>query len=179
MIITATALDGVWLIEPDRHCDDRGSFERVFCAEIFAQHGLPHRFVQCSLSSNARRGTLRGLHWQGAPEAEGKLVRCIRGAVFDVAVDLRPGSPSRHRWCGIELSAETGRALYISPGFAHGFQSLQDDSDILYMMTAPYAPALARGARWDDPAFAIAWPLPDPILSEKDANYDDYDGLVD
>ena len=170
MIITPTALDGVWLIEPVRHHDERGRFERSFCEETFAQHGLPRRFVQCSMSTNTRRGTLRGLHWQ---DAEGKLVRCVQGAVFDVAVDMRPDSPTRHRWVSATLSAENGHALYIAPGFAHGFQALRDDSTILYMMTAPYAPEAAHGARWNDPALAITWPLADPILSSKDAAYPD------
>jgi dTDP-4-dehydrorhamnose 3,5-epimerase len=171
MIIAATALDGVWRVDLERHEDSRGSFARTFCADRFAAHGLPGRFVQCSLSTNTHRGTLRGLHWQAEPSGEGKLVRCVRGAVFDVAVDLRPGSPTMHRWVGTELSAQNGRALYIAPGFAHGFQTLQPNSEVFYMMTQAYQPDLARGARWNDPAFAIAWPLPDPILSERDASY--------
>ena len=170
MIITAMAIEGVWLIELERTEDVRGSFARTFCAEAFAAHGLPGSFVQCSLSTNTRRGTLRGLHWQAEPGGEGKLVRCVRGAVFDVAVDVRAGSPTLHHWIGHELSAENGRALYIAPGLAHGFQALQDGSDVFYMMTQPYSPSLTRGARWNDPAFAIEWPLPDPIISERDAS---------
>lgn len=169
MIIAPAALDGVWVIEVERLADARGSFARVFCAETFARYGLPPQFVQSSLSANARRGVLRGLHWQDAPHAEGKLVRCVRGAVFDVAVDMRPGSPTRHRWLGFELSAANGRAVYIPPGFAHGFQALRDDSDLLYMMTEPFHPGLQRRALWNDPAFGIEWPVADPILSARDA----------
>ncbi len=171
MTITPTALDGVWLVDLERHEDPRGSFARMFCADTFAAYGLPRDFVQCSLSSNPHRGTLRGLHWQAEPFGEGKLVRCLRGAVFDVAVDLRPGSPTLHRWVSYELSAHNGRALYIAPGLAHGFQTLQADSDVLYMMTQAYHPDLARGARWNDPAFGVTWPLSDPLLSERDASH--------
>ena len=170
MIITPTAVDGVWLIEPVRRSDERGSFERSFCAETFARHGLPRSFVQCSLSTNTRRGTLRGLHWQ---DDEGKLVRCVRGAVFDVAVDMRPQSPTRLNSVSAILSAENGKALYIAPGVAHGFEALCDGSDVFYMMTTSYAPDHAHGVRWDDPALAIPWPLADPILSSRDAGYAD------
>ena len=179
MIITPSALDGVWVLELERVADERGSFARTFCAETFAAHRLPTHFPQCSLSANTRRGTLRGLHWQEAPFAEGKLVRCVRGEAFDVAVDLRHGSPTLHQWVATRLSAENGRALYIAPGFAHGFQTLRDGTEIHYMMTQPYRPALSRGARWNDPAFAIPWPLPDPILSAKDAGYADVTGAAD
>jgi len=168
MIFTPTALDGVWQIDLERHTDPRGHFARSFCAEEFAAHRLPSSFVQCSVSFNARRGTLRGLHWQAEPHPEAKLVRCTSGAIFDVAVDLRPDSPTLHRWVGIELTARNGRALYIPPGFAHGFQCLTDDSEVFYQMTEAYHGDLGRGARWDDPAFGIVWPLPDPILSERD-----------
>jgi dTDP-4-dehydrorhamnose 3,5-epimerase len=168
VIFTPTALEGVWQIDLERRTDPRGHFARSFCAEEFAAHGLPPGFVQCNVSFNTRRGTLRGLHWQAEPHPEGKLVRCARGAIFDVAVDLRPGSPTLHRWVGAELTARNGRALFIPPGFAHGFQTLADDSEVFYQMTEAYHGALSRGARWNDPAFAIAWPLPDPILSERD-----------
>ena len=169
MILTPGALDGLWVIEPERHEDVRGSFARLFCAESFARHGLPTAFPQCNLSTNARRGTLRGLHYQAPPHPDGKLVRCTRGAVFDVALDLRPASPSFRRWTGMVLSAANGRALFIPPGYAHGFQTLQDDSDLLYHMTAPYHPELARGVAWNDPDLAIDWPIPSPILSARDA----------
>ena len=168
MIFVPTALDGVWQIEPERHSDPRGHFVRSFCAEEFAAHGLPATFVQCNISYNALRGTLRGLHWQADPHPEGKLVRCTRGAIFDVAVDLRPGSPTLHRWAAAELTADNGRALYVPPGFAHGFQTLADATEVFYQMTEAYHASLARGARWDDSAFGITWPLPDPLVSERD-----------
>ncbi len=171
MIFTPSTLEGVWQIDLDLHTDLRGHFARSFCAEEFAAHGLPRGFVQCNVSFNARVGTLRGLHWQAEPHPEGKLVRCTRGAIFDVAVDLRPGSPTRHRWVGAELTAENGRALFIPEGFAHGFQTLADATEVFYQMTEAYHRDLARGARWDDPAFGISWPLPDPIISERDLTY--------
>jgi len=168
VIFTATALDGVWQIDLERRSDSRGHFARSFCAGEFVAHGLSSGFVQCNVSFNARRGTLRGLHWQAEPHPEGKLVRCTRGAILDVAVDLREGSPTRHRWVWADLTARNGRALYIPAGFAHGFQTLTDESEVFYQMTENYHGDLARGARWDDPIFGIAWPLPDPILSERD-----------
>lgn len=171
MIFNATDLDGVWRVDLDPRVDPRGYFARAFCAEEFLAHGLPAGFVQCNLSFNVARGTLRGLHWQADPHPEGKLVRCTRGAIFDVAVDLRPGSVTLHRWIGVELSARNGGALYIPPGFAHGFQTLTDETEVFYQMTEAYHPSLVRGARWDDPTFAIAWPIPDPILSERDRTY--------
>jgi dTDP-4-dehydrorhamnose 3,5-epimerase len=171
MIFTPTALDGVWQIDLERHADPRGHLARSFCVDEFAAHGLPAAFVQCNVSYNAHRGTLRGLHWQADPYPEGKLVRCTRGAIFDVAVDLRPGSPTLHRWVATELTAENSRSLYIPPGFAHGFQTLTDATDVFYQMTEAYHPDLARGARWDDPAFAINWPLADPLLSERDLTH--------
>ena len=171
-----TPLPPARLIDLDPIEDERGFFARTFCAEEFARHGLPPAFVQSSLSFNRRRGTLRGLHYQAEPGAEGKLVRCTRGAVFDVIVDLRPSSPRFARWFGVELSRDNGRAIYIPPGFAHGFQALTDDADLLYQMTTPYRPDLARGVRWNDPRFGIAWPLPDPIVSARDAAYPDFAG---
>ena len=169
MIFTATALEGVWLIELERQEDARGSFARCFCADAFGAHGLPQSFVQCSTSFNKHRGTIRGLHWQAEPYPEGKLVRCTSGSIFDVAVDVRPHSPTRNRWVGLELSQANGRSLYIPHGCAHGFQTLTDDAEVHYQMTEAYRPELARAARWNDPAFGIAWPVPNPILSERDA----------
>ena len=165
-----TALDGVILVAPEPHTDARGSFSRTFCAEEFARAGLPPVFVQCNVSSNLRRGTLRGLHYQDLPHPEGKLVRCTRGALFDVAVDLRPGSASLHRWIGVELHGDSLHALWIPPGFAHGFVTLLDDTELFYQMTEPFHPDLARGLRWDDPALGIAWPVADPVLSARDAS---------
>ena len=167
MRIRPTALDGPMLLEQERHADERGYFARTFCAEEFARASLPTAFVQCNTSFNRRRGTLRGLHFQDAPHPEGKLVRCTRGAVFDVAVDLRPG-PSCRRWIGVELSAENGTALWVPPGFAHGFVTLADDTELFYQMTEFYRAELARGFRWSDPAFAIAWPISRPIVSARD-----------
>lgn len=163
-----TPLDGVWIIDPERNSDDRGWFARTFCAEAFAARSLPTSFAQCSASFNARRGTLRGLHWQIAPYAEAKLIRCTRGHVFDVAVDMRPESDTFGLWAATELSDDNGRAVFIPEGFAHGFQSLVDNSELSYQITAPHRPALARGVRWDDPRIGIAWPIRDPILSPRD-----------
>jgi dTDP-4-dehydrorhamnose 3,5-epimerase len=174
MIFTPTALDGVWQIDPERLTDPRGHFARTFCAEEFSAHRLPSGFVQCSVSFNIQRGTLRGLHWQAEPHPEGKLVRCTSGAIFDVAVDLRPGSPTLHRWLGVELTAKNGRALYIPPGCAHGFQTLAGDSEVFYQMTEAYHADLSRGARWDDPAFGIAWPLLPAAMSERDQEWPDF-----
>lgn len=161
--------EGVWLIQPARRADDRGYFARTFCEDEFAAHGLPTAFPQSNVSFNARRGTLRGLHWQDDPHQEGKLVRCVRGSVIDVAVDLRPGSPTRGQWVSAELTAENGDALFIPVGFAHGFQALEDGTELLYMMTEKYRDGMARGIRWNDPALAIDWPLPDPFVSARDA----------
>jgi len=168
------ALAGVWLVEPQRQEDARGHFARTFCKEVFAQHGLPTNWVQCSVSFNHRRGTLRGMHWQAAPHGEGKLVRCTRGAIFDVAVDLRPSSPTYCRWLGVELSGVNGRQLYIPEGFAHGFVTLEDASEVYYQITTPFVAAAARGARWNDPVFSICWPMEAMIISEKDRNFADY-----
>ena len=169
MKFVATPLAGVWLVAPEPIADERGLFARTFCAREFAAQGLDPRLVQCSTSFNRRKGTLRGLHYQVPPHAEAKLVRVTRGAIFDVAVDLRPGSPTRHRWHGVELSADNRLGLYIPEGCAHGFQTLCDDTEVLYQMSAFHAPDAARGVRWDDPALAIRWPDPEhPILSERD-----------
>lgn len=162
-------LDGVWLIRPERRADERGYFVRTFCEAEFAAHGLPSRFPQSNASFNVTRGTLRGLHWQDDPHQEGKLVRCVRGAVIDVAVDIRPGSPTRGKWVSAELTAENGDALFIPTGFAHGFQALLDETELAYMMTEPYRDGMARGLRWDDPALAIDWPIMDPMVSARDA----------
>jgi dTDP-4-dehydrorhamnose 3,5-epimerase len=174
MIFTPTALAGVWQIDLELRTDPRGHFARSFCAEEFAAHDLPTGFVQCNVSFNRRRGTLRGLHWQAEPHPEGKLVRCTSGAIFDVAVDLRQGSPTQLRWVGIELAARNGRALYIPPGFAHGFQTLADESEVFYQMTAAYHGELSRGARWDDPTFGIGWPLLPGEMSDRDKAWPDF-----
>jgi dTDP-4-dehydrorhamnose 3,5-epimerase len=173
MRLVATPLEGVMLVEQERLGDERGFFARTYDAELLAP------IVQMSTSFNLRAGTLRGLHFQRDPHGETKLVRCTRGAIFDVAVDLRPGSPTRHRWFGAQLSAETGRSLLIGPGFAHGFQTLLDDTEVLYAMDAPYVGAAASGVRWDDPAFGIDWPDPPHggrTMSERDGAYPDVGG---
>ncbi len=166
-----TPLAGAYLIEPERLEDERGFFARSFCQDEFRKHGLKPAVAQCNLSWNRKRGTLRGLHYQAAPHEEAKVVRCTRGAVWDVIVDLREGSPTRLRWHALELNADNRLALYVPEGFAHGFQTLADDSEVLYQMSESYRPDLARGLRWDDPRLKIKWPLPDPILSERDRSY--------
>jgi dTDP-4-dehydrorhamnose 3,5-epimerase len=168
MMFHPTALPGVLMIEPERQCDDRGHFSRTFCRTEFAAHGLFAEFVQTSASVNTKRGTLRGLHYQAPPAAETKLVRVVRGAAFDVAVDLRRNSVTYGRWVAERLSAENGRMLYIPPGCAHGFQTLADDTELLYQIAPDYQPGLSRGVRWNDPTLRIAWPIADPILSERD-----------
>jgi len=168
MNFTATDIDGVWIIEPERHEDARGWFARTHCAESFAARGLTADFAQCSTSFNHRAGTLRGLHFQAPPAAEAKLIRCVRGAAFDVAVDLRRGSPTLGRWVSVTLSGENGRAIHIPEGCAHGFQTLGPGCELFYQISAPYAPALSRGVRWDDADIAIAWPLDPPIVGDRD-----------
>lgn len=174
MRVTAMPLAGAFTVEGDEAVDERGSFLRVFCQREFRAHGLPPTFVQTSISRNRLRGTLRGLHFQAAPRAEGKLVRCIRGSLYDVIVDLRPESPSYLRWHAVELHDERDCALYIPPGLAHGFQTLADGTDVLYHITDFYVPELARGVRWNDPAFAVDWPLPVAVMSERDRALPDF-----
>jgi dTDP-4-dehydrorhamnose 3,5-epimerase len=174
VIFTPTPLADAWVVDPERREDQRGYFARTWCQREFAGHGLDSRLVQCSVSHNFRRGTLRGLHWQEAPHAEVKLVRCTRGAAWDVIVDLRPSSPTYARHFGVELSEQSGRALYIPQGFAHGFQTLVDGTEMFYQMSAFYEPSAARGVRWNDPAFGIVWPVPDPILHPRDGGYPDF-----
>ncbi|HEX9402561.1 MAG TPA: dTDP-4-dehydrorhamnose 3,5-epimerase [Anaeromyxobacter sp.] len=173
MKFTATRLEGVHQIDLEAREDDRGFFARSFCQQEFAAHGLATSVVQSNVSYNRRRGTLRGMHFQIAPAAEPKLVRCTRGRLFDVAVDLRPASATYCQWVGVELGGEAARTrmLYVPEGCAHGFQTLEDDTEVFYEMFAAYSAEHARGVRWDDPAFGIAWPLPAPILSEKDRSY--------
>ncbi len=168
MRFSETALAGAFLVEIEARQDERGLFARTFCAEEFAARGLEPAVAQCNVSWNRARGTLRGLHFQAAPHEEAKLVRCTRGAMWDVIVDLRPGSPTRGRFVALELDAASRRALYVPRGFAHGFQTLADDTEVFYQMAAPYRPEAARGVRFDDPALAIPWPIADAIVSERD-----------
>lgn len=174
MIVGPTKIPGVHIVDIEPHQDARGQFARTWCREAFARHAIAFEPMQCNLSFNVRRGTLRGLHYQAAPHADAKLVRCTRGAVFDVVVDLRPGSPTHLQWLGVELTGPSGRALLVPEGCAHGFQTLTPEAELFYMMGAAYRPELARGVRWDDPAFGIAWPLPSPHLNERDATYPDH-----
>ncbi len=173
MKFTATRLEGVHLIELEPLSDDRGFFARSFCQQEFGAHGLRTNVAQCNVSYNRRSGTLRGMHFQSPPKAEAKLVRCTRGMLFDVVVDLRPESVTYCEWLGVELGGEAGRhrMLYVPEGCAHGFQTLAEDTEVLYQMFEAYSAEHASGVRWDDPAFAITWPLPHPILSERDRSY--------
>ena len=171
MKFSATPLPGAMLIEQDRRDDSRGWFTRTFCAHEFEAHGLPARMVQGNLSLTRRAGTLRGLHWQAAPHAEDKLVQCVRGAIWDCIVDLRPGSSTYCRWFGTELTESNGRMLFVPKGFAHGFVTLADDAAVGYQMSAFYEPSAGRGARWDDPAFGIGWPVPVIDMSDRDRQW--------
>ncbi len=176
MIFTETELPGAYTIDIDPREDERGFFARAWCAEEFAQYDLVTRVAQSNVSYNARRGTLRGMHYQVPPHAEVKIVRCTRGAIYDVIVDLRPESSTRRRWIGVELSADNRRMLYVPEGFAHGFQTLEDDTEAFYQVSEFYAPGAERGLRWNDPALGIEWPLPDdPIVSEKDHTWPDFE----
>lgn len=174
MRFTRSKLEGVVVVDLDRLEDDRGFFARSWCAQEFAKAGLDPHLAQCNVSWNARRGTLRGLHWSVEPGAEAKLVRCTHGSILDVVVDIRPGSPTFRQWDAVELTRENRRALFIPVGFAHGFQTLEDDCEVFYQMSVPFVAGAARGARWDDAAFGIRWPIPGPILSPRDAAYPDF-----
>jgi dTDP-4-dehydrorhamnose 3,5-epimerase len=174
MRLTPTNLPGVVMVDITPHEDERGLFARVYDEAVFKAAGLPHHWPQSSLSFNRKRGTLRGMHYQKEPKGEPKLVRCARGRIFDVAVDLRPQSPTYRRWIGLELSADNRRALYIPPGCAHGFITLEDECEVAYQIGEDYVAELARGVRWNDPAFAIAWPIEPTMMAERDAGYADF-----
>lgn len=171
-----TALPGVMAIDLEPHRDGRGSFARFFCADAFASHGLATEFVQGSISRNAMRGTLRGMHLQLGPTPEEKLVRCTRGRVHDVILDLRKDSAGYRRWTALELDAESGRAIFIPAGCAHGFLTLEPDSELQYLMTVRYDPDHQHGVRWNDPAFAIDWPFTPAVIGERDRSFPDYSG---
>lgn len=172
MIFTETDLQGAYVVDLERREDERGFFARAWCRNEFVEAGLSPDLVQCNISYNRRRATVRGMHYQLPPHAEVKLVRCTRGAVYDVIVDLREGSPTYRRWLGVELSAANGRALYVPEGFAHGYQTLADETETFYQVSAFYTPGAERGLRWNDPAIGIRWPLPDdPVISEKDRSW--------
>jgi dTDP-4-dehydrorhamnose 3,5-epimerase len=169
-----TALRGAWLIEPTPVRDGRGFFMRTFCAQQFSKYGIEPLFVQNSVSYSAAKGTLRGMHFQRAPHAEAKVVSCLKGAVWDVIIDLRLGSPTFLQWQGFPLSEENRNLLYVPKGFAHGFQTLQSDSEVGYLISAFYVPEAAGGVRYDDPAFAITWPLPPVAVSDRDRSWPNY-----
>lgn len=170
-----TPLSGAWIIEPEMAEDERGWFARIRCEKDFGDLGLKTRFVQSSLSFNRFRGVLRGMHFQVAPFQETKLVRCIRGAIHDVIIDLRPESSTFLRHFSIQLDDERRQALYVPEGFAHGFQALRDETEVLYEISEFHSPEHARGVRWDDPAFAISWPIPNPIMLDRDRSYPDFE----
>jgi dTDP-4-dehydrorhamnose 3,5-epimerase len=174
MRFAPTDVEGVLRVEAEPHADARGAFARLHCPDEFAAAGAPFEPVQTSLSRNPQQGTLRGLHYQAAPHAETKLVRVVRGRVFDVAVDLRRDSPTFRRWTGAELSAENLLGLFIPPGVAHGFLTLEPDSDVLYQISPAYRPGHAAGVRWNDPAFGVAWPAEPELMSPADAAWPDF-----
>jgi dTDP-4-dehydrorhamnose 3,5-epimerase len=179
MIFTPAGLEDAYLIDVERHEDERGFLARTYCEQEFAERGLPMRIVQSSTIHSPRRHTLRGLHYQEPPHAEIKLVRCTRGSVFLVMVDLRPGSRTRMEWFGVELSASSERMAYVPEGFAQGYQTLEHDTEVLYQMSDRYVPDAARGVRWDDPAFGIEWPLAEErVISERDRSWPDYHSVA-
>jgi dTDP-4-dehydrorhamnose 3,5-epimerase len=166
-----TPLPGAYVVDVEPLRDERGSFARIWCRNEFAARGLDTAIEQCSVSFSPARGTLRGMHYQTAPHAETKVVRCTRGAIYDVIVDLRDDSPAFCKWFGVELTAESARMLYIPKGCAHGFVTLKEDTEVYYQMSVAYVADAARGVRWDDPAFNIAWPVPVQVISERDRRY--------
>jgi len=178
MIFTELELKGAYLIEPERREDSRGFFARTFCSLEFKAHSLNPSVVQCSLSFNKHKGTVRGMHYQVSPRMETKLVRCTRGTIFDVIIDLRPDSASFMQYAASELSADNDKMLYVPENFAHGFQTLEEDTEVFYQISQFYAPECARGVRWNDPAFGIAWPIAARIISERDCTYLDFLGGV-
>jgi len=174
VIFTETKLNGAFIIEPEKHEDDRGFFARSWCRKEFQAHSLNPTTVQCNISFNKRKGTLRGMHYQVAPFAESKLVRCTAGAIYDVVIDLRPDSPTYRHYVGEVLSADNYKMFYVPEGFAHGFQTLEDNTEIFYQMSEFYSSQHARGVRYSDPAFGIKWMISDPIIADRDRNYPDF-----
>jgi dTDP-4-dehydrorhamnose 3,5-epimerase len=171
MRFTEIGLKGAWVIDPEPHQDERGRFMRAWCADEFGEHGLGFLPVQANMGYSVRKGTVRGMHFQEAPALEAKLMRCTRGAIFDVLIDLRPESPSFGEWCGIELTPQNGRMLYVPEHCAHGYQTLEECTEIYYMSSAHYTPRAVRGVRFDDPAFNIRWPLVATVVSQQDCNW--------
>jgi dTDP-4-dehydrorhamnose 3,5-epimerase len=177
MIFRESRLKGVFEIDVEPHADERGFFARSYCWREFEAHGLNPRVVQCNVSHNRRRGTLRGMHYQTPPDAEAKLIRCVRGAIYDVVIDIRVDSPTFRQWIAAELRAEPGRPprmVYVPEGFAHGFLTLEDDTEVLYQMSEFFAPQAARGFRWNDSAFGVDWPEPVRVISDRDRTYPDF-----
>jgi dTDP-4-dehydrorhamnose 3,5-epimerase len=174
MTFTETELKGAFVVGVRKIEDERGFFARGWCRKELEGAGLNPNLAQINLASSLKKGTLRGMHFQVAPDAEAKLVRCTRGSIFDVIVDLRPDSPTHGRWIGVDLSAENYLMLYVPEGFAHGYQTLTDDAEMYYMTSAFYAPSAARGVRFDDPAFGIQWPLPVAVISDADKRWPEY-----
>jgi dTDP-4-dehydrorhamnose 3,5-epimerase len=169
VVFTDIGLPGAFLIDIQPQEDERGFFARTFCEREFIDHGLEPRFVQCNVSLNHKRGTLRGLHYQAVPSAEAKLVRCTQGAIYDVVVDIRTGSPTYAKWVAVELTSATRRAVYVPKGMAHGFQTLTEEAEVFYQMSSFHEPAVARGIRWSDTELDIRWPLPPSSMSSRDA----------
>jgi dTDP-4-dehydrorhamnose 3,5-epimerase len=174
MLFTETRLSGAYIIELERVNDERGFFARAFCRQQFEQHGLNSSVAQCNISYNRKKGTLRGMHYQVAPYGEAKLVTCVAGSIYDVIIDLRAESATNRQWFAVELSASERSMLYIPEGFAHGFQTLEDNTEVFYQMSTFYEPGSARGIRWNDPGFAIPWPKVPRIISDRDKSYPDF-----
>jgi len=174
LIFTETKLSGSFVIDLEPHADCRGFFARTFCRKEFEAHGINAHVEQCNVSLNKRKGTLRGMHFQVAPFAEPKLVRCTAGSIYDVIIDLRQDSPTFKQYFAVELSADNRKMLFIPEGFAHGFQTLRDDTEVFYQMAQTFSPEHARGVRWNDPAFGIPWPDDERIIIERDRNYPDF-----
>ena len=174
MIFTETKLRGAYIIDIEPIEDDRGFFARSWCRNEFEKHELNHDLVQCNISFNKKKGTLRGIHYQTAPHEEAKLVRCTRGSLFDVIIDLRNDSKTYKKWFGAKLSAENRRMIYVPSGLAHGFQTLEDNTEVFYQMSEFYHPQCVGGVRWNDPVFAIKWPEDEPIISTNDKNFPDH-----
>jgi dTDP-4-dehydrorhamnose 3,5-epimerase len=174
MLFTETRLKGAFIVDIELHGDERGFFARSWCENEFKEHGLNPRVVQCNISFNKKRGTLRGMHYQVSPFAEAKLVRCTKGAICDVIIDLRAESPTFMQWFKVELTEENRRSIFIPTGLAHGFQTMQDNSEVFYQMTEFFHPECARGVRWNDPLFGVNWPIETKIISQRDQEYPDF-----
>lgn len=176
MQFTPTPISGAFLVDVEPKGDHRGLFARTWCAREFAEQGLIATLAQCSVSYNASKFTLRGMHYQAEPQQETKLVRCVAGAIYDVIIDLRPASPTYKRWFGVELTSANRRAVYVPAGLAHGFMTTEAESEVFYQISEFYAPDCARGLRWDDPAFGIEWPMQPTVISDRDASYPTFSG---